>query len=145
MDMESTGVGFSVRLDGIWNYTDAEVAQDNYAALKIWFQKFPEFLSNDFYVAGESYGGTYVPMLSSLLLNDAFFANFKGMIIGNGCVDDILNQNSIVEFNYNHGFIDESYYREAIKKCCNNDPDNCDFYDMTVNETGFCYNEVNLF
>ncbi|CAJ0608993.1 unnamed protein product [Cylicocyclus nassatus] len=136
------GVGFSVRLDGLWNYTDAEVAQDNYAALKMWFEKYPELINNDFYVAGESYGGTYVPMLSVLLLNDTSL-NFKGMIIGNGCVDDVLNQNSIVEFNYNHGIIDESYYRQAITKCCNNDPDNCDFYKMTVNETGVCYNEGN--
>ncbi|VDL74707.1 unnamed protein product [Nippostrongylus brasiliensis] len=105
------GVGFSVRMDGRWNYTDAEVAADNHQALKMWFQKYPERAGNDFYVAGESYGGTYVPMLSSLLLDDKDF-NFKGMLIGNGCVDDVLNYNSVVNFNYNHGFIDESSVKE---------------------------------
>ncbi|EYC23744.1 hypothetical protein Y032_0015g2811 [Ancylostoma ceylanicum] len=136
------GVGFSVRLDGLWNYTDAEVASDNHKAIKTWFEKFPERKGNDFYVAGESYGGTYVPMLSALLVDDDGFINFKGMLIGNGCVDDVLNQNSLVEFNYNHGIIDESYYRQIIAKCCNNDPDNCDFYAMTRNESGYCYNEA---
>ncbi|VDO50653.1 unnamed protein product [Haemonchus placei] len=101
------GVGFSVRLDGLWNYTDSEVASDNYAAMKEWFKKFPERSKNDFYAAGESYAGTYIPMLSALLVDDKDI-NFKGMLIGNGCVDDVLNFNSLVDFNYNHGFIDES-------------------------------------
>ncbi|RCN33223.1 serine carboxypeptidase [Ancylostoma caninum] len=136
------GVGFSVRLDGLWNYTDAEVAGDNHIAMKTWFKKFPERQGNDFYVAGESYGGTYVPMLSALLVEDKEFPNFKGMLIGNGCVDDVLNQNSLAEFNYNHGMIDETYYRKIITKCCNNDPDNCDFYTMTRNQSGYCYMEA---
>ncbi|RCN28433.1 serine carboxypeptidase [Ancylostoma caninum] len=66
------------------------------------------------------------------------------MLIGNGCVDDVLNQNSLAEFNYNHGIIDETYYRKIITKCCNNDPDNCDFYTMTRNESGYCYMETML-
>ncbi|KAK6759619.1 hypothetical protein RB195_021290 [Necator americanus] len=135
------GVGFSLRLDGLWNYTDTEVANDNLLALKTWFQKFPERKHNDLYVAGESYAGTYVPMLSALLIHEDDFYNFKGMLIGNGCVDDVLNQNSLVEYNYNHGFIDESFYRSAVKKCCNNDPDNCDFYSMSRNESEYCFNE----
>ncbi|KHJ98480.1 serine carboxypeptidase [Oesophagostomum dentatum] len=71
------GVGFSVRLDKNYNYTDPEVASDNHAAIKFWFERFPERQKNDFYVAGESYGGTYVPTLSALLLNDKDVTNFK--------------------------------------------------------------------
>ncbi|KAK6035115.1 serine carboxypeptidase, partial [Cooperia oncophora] len=135
------GVGFSIRLDGLWDYTDTEVALDNYAAMKEWFKKFPERMTNDFYAAGESYAGTYIPMLSAILVDDKSI-NFKGMLIGNGCVDDVLNFNSLVDFNYNHGFIDERYYRQSIEKCCNNTPEHCNFYGLSMNETGFCYNEV---
>ncbi|PIO77064.1 serine carboxypeptidase [Teladorsagia circumcincta] len=135
------GVGFSVRSDGFWNYTDTEVASDNYVALKECFKKFPERRTNDFYAAGESYAGTYIPMLSAFLVDDLGI-NFKGMLIGNGCIDDILNFNSLVDFNYNHGFIDERYYRQSIEKCCNNNPDHCDFYNLSMNETGFCYDEL---
>ncbi|KAK6050329.1 serine carboxypeptidase [Cooperia oncophora] len=70
------GVGFSIRLDGLWDYTDTEVALDNYAAMKEWFKKFPERMTNDFYAAGESYAGTYIPMLSAILVDDKSI-NFK--------------------------------------------------------------------
>ncbi|ETO17404.1 hypothetical protein RFI_19917 [Reticulomyxa filosa] len=38
-----------------WN--DSSVAQDNYNILNVFFSKYPEFQTNDFYVFGESYAG----------------------------------------------------------------------------------------
>jgi serine carboxypeptidase-like clade 1 len=39
-------------------------SQDALAALKAWYVKFPEFMSNKLFVSGESYAGVYVPYLS---------------------------------------------------------------------------------
>jgi carboxypeptidase C (cathepsin A) len=39
-------------------------SQDALAALKQWFVKFPEYLPNQLFVSGESYGGIYVPYLT---------------------------------------------------------------------------------
>ena len=39
-------------------------SQDALAALKEWFVKFPEYLPNQLFVSGESYGGIYVPYLT---------------------------------------------------------------------------------
>ena len=45
-------------------------------ALIDFFEGFPEYRDNDFYVTGESYAGIYIPTLSVRLMHDADF-NFK--------------------------------------------------------------------
>lgn len=59
------GVGWS------WAGTDADLdtndmiqSHDAITALKTWFKEYPEFLPNELYVSGESYGGIYVPYLA---------------------------------------------------------------------------------
>ena len=59
----------------------------------LWFQRFPAYKANDFYVTGESYAGTYVPFVALML--DTYNnepttktedkVNFKGFAVGNGC------------------------------------------------------------
>ena len=59
------GVGFSYAdtPDGI-KHNDTSTAEDNLAAMEDFFQNFPEFKNNDFFISGESYAGAYVPMLA---------------------------------------------------------------------------------
>lgn len=37
-----------------------------------WFEKYPEFLENPFFISGESYAGIYVPTLSSEVVKGTF-------------------------------------------------------------------------
>lgn len=74
--------------------------------MKNFFQKFPEYKKNDFYISGESYGGIYVPTLSVRVVDDVDI-NFKGFIVGNGLSDDDMNTNSVIYFAYYHGLIGE--------------------------------------
>ena len=49
-----------------------------------WFQMYPEFLSNPFYIAGESYAGVYVPTLSHEVVKGidfSFYTHFQQLII----------------------------------------------------------------
>jgi len=39
-------------------------SEDALHALQHWYEKFPEFMSNELWVSGESYGGIYTPYLA---------------------------------------------------------------------------------
>lgn len=50
-------------------FNDNNVAVDNLAAVLGWYEKFPEFKTNDLYISGESYAGIYVPYLVNQIHN----------------------------------------------------------------------------
>ena len=45
-------MGFSYSDDGDYNTGDSEVANANYAALKNFFKKFPEYANSTFFITG---------------------------------------------------------------------------------------------
>ena len=72
---------------GDWD--DERMATVQYAALKGWFDLFPERRANDLYLTGESYAGIYVPKLAQqiLLHKDAsVYPQLKGFAVGDGCL-----------------------------------------------------------
>jgi len=59
------GVGFSqTNNPNDMRHNDMTTSQDNLKALTSFFQKFPEFVTNELYITGESYGGVYVPYVA---------------------------------------------------------------------------------
>lgn len=85
------GVGFSYS-NTTKDYSlngDTKTAQDNVAFLVNWLERFPEYKGRDFYIAGESYAGHYVPQLAHRILaynrktkgQDSI--NFKGIMVDN--------------------------------------------------------------
>ncbi|KAK9804123.1 hypothetical protein WJX73_001313 [Symbiochloris irregularis] len=91
------GVGLSYSTNPA-DYTtdDYQTTQDAYQAILQWFEKYPYFLSHDFYITGESYAGVYVPLISSLVLDGIGRGvepelNFKGYAIGNPSTDGSTN------------------------------------------------------
>jgi len=68
------GVGYSYcaaqKAGGACKNTDISTAKAARAALQDFFKtKFPELLSNPFFIAGESYAGVYVPTLTKEILD----------------------------------------------------------------------------
>ncbi|KQK07419.1 serine carboxypeptidase 2 [Brachypodium distachyon] len=121
------GVGFSYTNTSSDLYTsgDNRTAHDSYTFLANWFEKFPHYKYRDFYIAGESYAGHYVPELSQLVYRknkgmSKPIINFKGFMVGNGLIDDYHDYVGTFESWWNHGLISDDTYR-LLKASCLHD------------------------
>lgn len=83
---------------------EIEVGIHLYSFLTQFYSIFP-LTPNPLYIAGESYGGKYVPAFGHALLK-ASQPNLRGVIIGNGYTDP-LNQLAYGDYLYQHGLIDD--------------------------------------
>ncbi len=89
--LESPGsVGFSTANTKYKTSNDTSVAKDNLKALQIFFDYYPQYKGNDFYIAGESYAGIYIPRLAEEILSfnegmQEARINLRGVLIGNAC------------------------------------------------------------
>ncbi|RDD46475.1 Lysosomal protective protein [Trichoplax sp. H2] len=115
------GVGFSYSRNGNIpeSLNDNVVANENYAAIKSFFNKFPSYRRHPFYIAGESYAGVYLPTLALRLKNDLSI-NLKGLVIGNGLHDMNSNFNSILYYARYHGLLDHTLWLQLQRTCCQN-------------------------
>ena len=78
---QPVGVGFSYGDKTVGTTRDA--SHDVYAFMKIWEEAFPKYKGNSFHIAGESYGGHYVPVFAKEIAQKGGF-NLKSVMIGNG-------------------------------------------------------------
>lgn len=86
---QPAGAGFSFA-DAEYIHDEAAVAQEMSSFLQQFFQKYPKYSKQQFFIAGESYGGRYVPALAQQILKDKMNINLKGISIGNGLVSPAL-------------------------------------------------------
>ncbi|EWM30038.1 serine protease family [Nannochloropsis gaditana] len=95
---QPAGVGFSY--DGPGDKvtdTEDEVAEDLYHFLQSFLTANPQYIKNEFYVFGESYGGHFVPAVAHKIFvaniqnsGQAIPINLQGLGIGNGMTDPEL-------------------------------------------------------
>ncbi|PIA46405.1 hypothetical protein AQUCO_01500147v1, partial [Aquilegia coerulea] len=110
------GVGFSYSNTTL-DYEksgDNRTATDSYTFLVNWLERFPEYKNRDFFIAGESYAGHYVPQLAYVILeknkmksHQSRFINLRGIAVGNGLIDEPFNDMGIRDFLYTHTIISE--------------------------------------
>lgn len=156
--MESPAcVGFSTCPNPNQVFDDNSVAQANLNALINFFVKYTNFTKNDFYVAGESYGGIYVPYLSYYIdqYNKKAFniIKFKGFMVGNGVTnykyDTVASMPDYFSF---HAIISPSQRDQILYKTCLNPySDECDDFLFSSKWTNnlnhydllrWCYNQT---
>ncbi|KAK6136386.1 hypothetical protein DH2020_029876 [Rehmannia glutinosa] len=120
------GVGFSYSVNTSYYVNgDLQTAAETHLFLLKWFEKFPEFIANPFYIAGESYAGIYIPTVASDVVKGIKagvkpIINFKGYMVGNGVCDSDYDGNSLVPFAHGMGLISDHMFKEAEVLCKGN-------------------------
>ncbi len=71
------GVGFSYSntSSDYGNVGDKRTAEDSYAFLVNWLERFPDYKNRDFFITGESYAGHYVPQLAYTIVQQNKITN----------------------------------------------------------------------
>ncbi|KAI8548710.1 hypothetical protein RHMOL_Rhmol07G0295200 [Rhododendron molle] len=118
------GVGFSYSNTSS-DYTtvgDKRTAEDSYTFLVNWLERFPQYKSRDFYIAGESYSGHYVPQLAYTILSknkitNQTVINLKGIAIGNAWIDDNTSNQGIYDYYWTHALNSDETHAGITEYC----------------------------
>ncbi|KAE9588762.1 putative carboxypeptidase D [Lupinus albus] len=87
------------------------------------FRRFPEYKKRDFYIAGESYAGHYVPQLAHTILHNnkkdnKTIINLKGIMIGNAVINDETDNRGMFDYLDSHAIISDQAAHD-INTFCN--------------------------
>ncbi|KAL6053741.1 Carboxypeptidase [Balamuthia mandrillaris] len=117
---QPAGTGFSIaKSTYVKNSTVA--AEDMYSFLQSFFAKYPRFRDSDFFIAGESYAGHYIPALTARIIEgnsrpSGSRINLRGVAIGDGTLDGVSMPQSWGPFAHQHGLIEEDILRKAQRQ-----------------------------
>lgn len=70
-----TGFSYSNKSSDYHTVGDEITAQDSYAFLVNWLERFPQYKDSDFFITGESYAGHYAPELAYTILSNNNITN----------------------------------------------------------------------
>ncbi|XP_042400394.1 serine carboxypeptidase-like 34 [Zingiber officinale] len=147
------GVGFSYTntSSDLNNIGDKFTAEDSYIFLLNWFKRFPQFKSHDFFIAGESYAGHYVPQLSEKIFDEnkraspEDFINFKGFMIGNALLDDDTDQTGMIDYAWDHAVISDQVYHDVKSNCNFSDENSTDACNAALDAYYAVYDIIDMY
>ncbi|KAL7156688.1 hypothetical protein ABFS83_02G025300 [Erythranthe nasuta] len=101
---------------------DKKTAEDAWKFIVNWLEKFPRYKSREFFIAGESYAGYYIPELADLIVkrnkNSANInINLKGIMIGNGILNEPTDNLGWVDFLWTHSIMSDEVHKTIIDNC----------------------------
>ncbi|XP_010279512.1 PREDICTED: serine carboxypeptidase-like 40 isoform X2 [Nelumbo nucifera] len=141
------GFSYSNRTSDYATRGDQSTAEDNYVFLVNWLERFPEYKTRDFYIAGESYAGHYVPQFAHTILQhnkieQNNIINLKGIMIGNAVINDETDQKGMYDYAWTHALSSDET-NIAINKYCNFSESELEWSDECINSTNEAFmNEV---
>ncbi|TRM61781.1 Alpha/Beta hydrolase protein [Schizophyllum amplum] len=143
-------VGFSYAEEGTTVNTSPVSATDVYAFLELFMNRFPEYSTQAFHVAAESYGGHYGPNIGSVIhkenkavaasgKSDLKIINFTSLILANGLTNPKIQMGAVA------GLRLRSAQCQALRSripTCQRLMQSC--YDFDSRFTSSCYTETGL-
>ena len=105
---------------------DTTTAVGTVDALAQFLVRYPEYVGRAFYIAGESYGGHYVPNIAKEIQTRQRAAaggnvlsglNLKGFAVGNGYTDWELDFSANVHYGVDHALTSREDFAAADKAC----------------------------
>ncbi|KAI3697618.1 hypothetical protein L6452_30713 [Arctium lappa] len=132
------GTGFSyARTERASHSTDLQYAKHGYEFIIKWLNSHPEFISNPFYVGGNSFSGHPVPIISQLISNGNEgdtkpYINLKGYVLGNALAFP-TEKNFQKQFANGMGLIPDELYKsiDGITMAHILDP-NCSAFSFSI-------------
>ncbi|KAG1731604.1 Alpha/Beta hydrolase protein [Suillus paluster] len=102
-------VGYSYSEDGSTVNTSPVAGKDVYAFMELFLSRFPEYSTQPFHIAAESYGGTYAPNIANVIYTEnkqlpplpvpgLVKINLASVILGNGMTDNYIQMASIPDY-----------------------------------------------
>uniref|UniRef100_A0ACD5X743 Uncharacterized protein n=1 Tax=Avena sativa TaxID=4498 RepID=A0ACD5X743_AVESA len=117
------GSGFSYARDpkgnDVGDYSSSLQVQ---TFLNKWFTDHPQYLSNPFYVGGESYAGMVIPLIAQYISEGIEkmqqpLINLKGYLVGNPKTEQKYDINFRISSAHGFGIISDQIYEAAMKSC----------------------------
>ncbi|PHT51050.1 Serine carboxypeptidase-like 3, partial [Capsicum baccatum] len=116
----NTGFSYGTTLEAM-NVIDVDACKNTYEFLLKWLVDHPEFSSNNFYMAGDSYSGIVIPRIVQLI-SDGIEAgnkpliNLKGYLLGNP-LTFTEEKNFMMPFLHGMGIIPSDLYQSLVQNC----------------------------
>ncbi|KAL8874257.1 MAG: hypothetical protein Q9174_000377 [Haloplaca sp. 1 TL-2023] len=142
------GTGFSYVDTDSFVAELTEMANQMVQFLEKFFVLFPEYATNDLYIAGESYAGQHIPYIAKAITDrnskqqkKSAQWNLGGLLIGNGWISPPEQYDAYLQYGYQAGIVQggsdiakelEKMYADCTKKL--NEPGGLDKVDQPVCE-----------
>ncbi|KAL3371945.1 hypothetical protein AABB24_008470 [Solanum stoloniferum] len=131
---QPVNTGFSYATNSAaYKYTDVQACEYVDEFLRKWLSDHPQYISNQFYISGNSYAGTIIPVIAQFILNGNAagkepLVNLEGYLLGNPITIRLEDYNYHIPFCHGMGLVSDELYKSLEKNCggeyTNIDPNN---------------------
>ncbi|KAL1189344.1 Serine carboxypeptidase-like 9 [Cardamine amara subsp. amara] len=119
---QPVGAGFSYSRTPLNKTSDTNEVQNIHEFLQKWLSKHPQFISNPFYVVGDSYSGMIVPALVQEISEGNYICckppiNLQGYVLGNPITHAEFEKNFRIPFAHGMSLISDELYESMTRIC----------------------------